>query len=224
MKKDIFYLLNQVETDLGEYEISELTQEEAEESMGRILRKLGRKGMHNETAARIAGRRKVIKAAVILAVCLLSAGGITYAMTDGQLFDYVFISGGGIYEETESSLFGEKSTVSIVGSVDIDNEPGVPLLFEEGRLYFTGDGGKTDITDEISETEPCVFNVVDDMGNTHKFIIGGRAEKDYYGYDEELYDSEGVYRGGVGSYGYMINFTLDNLPEWLEKEKYKPMP
>lgn len=217
MKRDIFYLLNQVETDLGEYEISGLTQDEIKESTERILCKL--ENAVSITAAGAAKRRKLIKAAAILAACLLSAGGIAYAMTDGQVFDYVFISGGGIYEETNYHIWGEESTTKVVmGNPDAENaQSGVPLLFEEGRLYFTGDGGKTDITDEISETEPCIFNITDEAGNTHKFIIGGRAEEDYYGYMEEIIDSEGCSRGAVGSYGSKVGMSAGNEPEWLRK-------
>ena len=147
-------------------------------------------------------------AASIFLVCLLSIGGAAYAMTDGFRALFTFISGGAIYETTEGGAVS--SSVSVVTMQD---EPGIPLLLEDGRLYFTGDGGKTDITDLISETEPYFIDVMDAEGNTHKFIVGGRPEEGYYGYGEMIIDTEGVIRGSAGSWGSKIEGT----PEWLKK-------
>ena len=148
-------------------------------------------------------------AASIFLVCLLSIGGAAYAMTDGFRALFTFISGGAIYETTEGSIMGTTD----ITAVAMQDEPGVPLLVEEGRLYFTGDGGKTDITDLISETEPYFIDVVDEEGNTHKFIVGGSPEEGYYGYGEIIIDTEGVIRGSAGSWGSKIEGT----PEWMRK-------
>lgn len=211
MKNDIFDWLNQVETNLEKYEIHELSQSEKEESTIRILNKLKEQDTQNNPEGHLkSARSHNLKnlwggAAVIFLVCLLSIGGIAYAVTDG--FDALFtlISGGAIYETREGTR--------VSTSFSVEDEPGIPLLLEDGRLYFTGDGGKTDITDFISETEPYFIDVTDEEGNTHKFNVGGRPEEGYYGYDEMIIDTEGVFRGSSGSYGSKIEGT----PEWMQK-------
>lgn len=156
--------------------------------------------------------KKFMGAAALFLVCLLSVGGVAYAMTDGFRALFTFIGGGAIYETTESSIMGTTD----VTTIELKDEPGIPLLLEEGRLYFTGDGEKKDITDLISETEPYFIDVVDEVGNTHKFIVGGRPEEESYGYDEIIIDTEGVIRGGVGRFGSKIDMT-DGTPEWVKK-------
>ena len=215
MMKDIFDLLNQVETNFEEYEILEFSQSEKEESTIRVLGKLKERDIQDNSEGHLQFNRshhlkKYMGVAVLFLICLLSVGGVAYAVTDGFGALFTFISGGAIYE-TEST---EGNTVySSVTTVVMHDEPGVPLLLEDGRLYFTGDGGKTDITDFISETEPYFIDVVDGEGNTHRFIVGGRPEEECYGYNEMIIDTEGVFRGGAGSCGSKIEGT----PEWMKK-------
>ena len=230
MKKDIYYLLNQVKTDLAVYEIKEIEQSEMQKRTEDILCKLHARGASAEVhddrkikAKKEFSLRKALRAAAIFVAAILSIGTVAYATTDGELFHYIytFLSGGGIYETTEYSILGEESTVTAVmaeaeaAAVSEEGNTSVsgPLLFQDGRLYFTGDGGKTDITDKISEEEPYYIDVVDEMGNTHKFIIGGKAEGGCYGYQEILIDSEGKVRGGVGSYGAKV----DASATWRQK-------
>lgn len=213
MRKNILALLNQVETDLDKYEIYELGRSEKEESTKRILDKLKERDIQNSHGGHLKSVRRYnmkrfMGAASIFLVCLLSIGGAAYAMTDGFRALFTFISGGAIYETTEGGAVS-----SSVSAVTMQDEPGIPLLLEEGRLYFTGDGDKTDITEFISETEPYFIDVMDEEGNTHTFIIGGRPEEGYYGYNEMIIDTEGVFRGGAGSWGSKI----DGTPEWMKK-------
>ena len=216
MKKDIFDLLNQVETDLGKYEIHELSRSERGQRTTRLLNKVKEKEIRNNPEGNLKSVqthniKKFMGAAAIFLVCLLSVGGVAYAMTDGFHVLFTFISGGAIYETSEG---GVMTTTSVSGTAsETGDEPGVPLLLEDGRLYFTGDGGKTDITDLISETEPYFIDVIDEKGNTHKFIVGGRPEEGYYGYDEMIIDTEGAFRGGAGRWGSKIEGT----PEWMKK-------
>ena len=216
MKKDIFDLLNQVETNFEKYEIHELSPSEKEKSTVRILGKLKERDIQNNQEVKLKSARSLKKfagAAALFLVCLLSVGGVAYAMTDGFQALFTFISGGAIYEteSTEGNIVYSSVTVAAM-----HDEPGVPLLLEDGRLYFTGDGGKTDITDFISETEPYFIDVIDEEGNTHRFIVGGRPEEECYGYNEMIIDTEGVFRGGSGSCGSKIDMT-EGTPEWMEK-------
>ena len=223
MGKDIYELLNSVETDLDEYTMQEMQESEVEENMNRILRKLKGDGKTHRIRRKRQRINSTIKAAAIFAAVLLSAGGVAYAATDGEVFQEIFtlIGGGTLYETKEySEEEGRMVTASSSGTavvMPIGEESGVPLLLEDDRLYFTGDGGKTDITDEISETEPYYIEVIDEAGNTHRFIIGGRAEAGYYGYDEWLFDKDGNFKGGGGSFGKNIEKAGGIGPEWYEK-------
>ena len=218
MKNDIFYMINQVETNPDHYDIKELSQNEKDEYTERILHKLKERNTQNQSEVNLKSLQKVrlkkfLGAAVIFLICLLSIGGVAYAMTDGFRAVLTFISGGAIYETEESvTILGEVKSSTAV-EVGGDTESGVPLLLEEDRLYFTGDGGNTDITDLISETEPYFIDVIDAEGNTHKFVLGGRAEEEYFGYVEFIIDSEGEMRGGAGAFGSQVQHT----PEWLKK-------
>lgn len=218
MKNDIFYMINQVETNPDHYDIQELTQSEKDEYAERILHKLKKRNMQPQPEGNLkslqkARLKKFLGAAAIFLICLLSIGGVAYAMSDGFRAVLTFISGGAIYETEESvTILGEVKSSTAV-EVGRDMESGVPLLLEEDRLYFTGDGGKTDITDLISETEPYFIDVIDEEGNTHKFILGGRAEEEYYGFMEFIIDSEGEMRGGAGAYGNKVQHAA----EWIKK-------
>ena len=214
MMKNIFDLMNQVETNFEKYEILELSQPEKEESTARILCKLKEQDIQNNPDADLGSAgfidsKKFMGAAALFLVCLLSVGGVAYAMTDGFRALFTFIGGGAIYETTESSNMGTTD----VTVVTMQDKWGIPLLLQDGRLYFTGDGGKTDITDFVSETEPYFIDVVDEEGNTHKFIVGGSPEEGYYGYSEMIIDTEGVLRGGTGNW----SSKSGDRPEWLKK-------
>lgn len=218
MRKDVYDLLNQVETNFEEYEVLELSQSEKEVSTTRILGKLKERNTQNNLEVNVKAVRgrdykKFMGAAALFLVCLLTVGGVAYAVTDGFDTLFTFIGGGAIYETESREGNIVSSSVTVVSMQD---EPGIPLLLEDGRLYFTGDGGKTDITDFISETEPYFIDVVDEEGNTHKFIVGGRPEGGYYGYEETIVDTEGEIRGGVGSFGSKIDM-MEDTPEWVKK-------
>lgn len=88
MKKDIYALLNQVETNFEKYEILDLSQSEKEESTVRILNKLKEQDTQNSPkghlrSVRSRNLKKFMGAAAIFLVCLLSVGGVAYAVTDG---------------------------------------------------------------------------------------------------------------------------------------------
>lgn len=48
--------------------------------------------------------KKYMGAAAIFLVCLLSVGGVAYAMTDGFRVLFTFISGGAIYKTSEGMM------------------------------------------------------------------------------------------------------------------------
>lgn len=153
-------------------------------------------------------------------ICLLSITTVAYAATNGHIFDYVysFFSGGGIrYEEYEN---GESA--SIVTSGD---ENFAPAVMENGRLYFVAAGNHVDITDQISEEEPFLFEITDDQGVIHKYIIGGLPQEEHFGYEEILFDEKGDCLGSTGCYGSQIKEIVEESSfeeiAWLKKGRAK---
>lgn len=236
MKEDIYELLNNVVTNLEEYDSGEMEAEEAgkrtEEILCRLNGETQERIQENPAAGKENRRRKnarnrwikkFMKGAAVFLLALISAGGVAYAATDGAVFHEIremfsMISGGTISETTTYYTDGsEEVVVRGTSTAQMAGEnSGFPLLLEEGRLYFTGDGEKRDITDEISETEPLYIDIIDEQGNTHKFVIGGKAQTGCYGYNEMLIDKDGTFRGATGSYGENMNI-MEKTPEWLQK-------
>lgn len=152
-------------------------------------------------------------------ICLLSITTVAYAATNGQIFDYVysFFSGGGIrYEEGEN---GESATVVTSGGDD----GAAPAVMENGRLYFVVAGNRVDITDRISEEKPFLFEVTDNQGIIHKYIIGGLPQEEHFGYQEFLFDEKGDCLGSSGCYGSQIKevveeSSIEDIP-WLKNGK-----
>lgn len=90
MGKDIYELLNSVETDLEDYTMQEMQQSAVEENMNRILCKLEGKRKTHRIRKKGTRIKTIIKAAAIFAAVLLSAGGVAYAATDGEFFQEIF--------------------------------------------------------------------------------------------------------------------------------------
>lgn len=172
--------------------------------------------LYTKDGGKLPRRKKAAMVLTAFTVGILSAGGIAYASTGGEVINYMadFVSGGTYYDKTQTDENGVENPVVSVSSTAVPlEESGFPLLLEDGRLYFTGDGGKTDITEEISETEPYYIDLTDEDGNRHVFNIGGRAEEGYYGYEEMLFDEAGNFLAGSGCPGNLAGTN----PEWREK-------
>lgn len=151
-------------------------------------------------------------------ICLLSITTVAYAATNGQIFDYVysFFSGGGIrYEEGEN---GESATIVTMGEDSV-----APAVMDNGRLYFVAAGNHVDITDKISEEKPFLFEITDDQGVIHKYIIGGLPKEEHFGYQEILFNEKGDCLGSSGSYGSQIKEVREECGiediAWLKNGK-----
>lgn len=155
-------------------------------------------------------QKSTVAALLIIVFGIVSVTGIIAYASDGKVmsFVYSFFSGGGItYEEGDS---GESKS-----SVIIDSEPQSPVELIEGRLYYTADGNQRDITDKISDKIPFIWEMKDKENNIHKFIIGGKAMEDCYGYVENIFNADGTYIGGTGWFGNKIPYGDEEKPEWL---------
>lgn len=88
-----------------------------------------------------------------------------------------------IYEMTDD-------TGNTVGIAGVDTEsPGFARMVN-GRLYFLGNGEKTDITDSISQEEPYFYSYVDDYGLTHYMAVGYSGSLDNFGIYEFIRDKQ----------------------------------
>lgn len=97
-----------------------------------------------------------------------------------------------IYEMTDD-------TGNTVGIAGVDTEsPGFARMVN-GRLYFLGNGEKTDITDSISQEEPYFYSYVDDYGLTHYMAVGYSGSLDNFGIYEFIRDAQtGEWVTGTG--------------------------
>lgn len=89
---------------------------------------------------------------------------------------------------------------------------GTPLEVRDGRLYLTAeDGQELDLTGQFSEETAYVYSYQTADGYVHDIIIGGTVED--YGCMEFVYDADGNFTGGSGSFPSAYSST--NEPEWL---------
>lgn len=169
--------------------LSEKTSQRIEDALRNSQSEL--EAISMQTKKRI--RKPILVAAAILAVAVsLSVGA--YALTDGQIFNYIhsFLTGGASVVEIEN----EDGTTTQTVSLDTENMDH-PVEVRDGRLYFIGNGEDLDITDEISPETPYIYTYTDDEDWTHYIAVGGTVEDYQYGYAEFLKDADGQWSGGV---------------------------
>ena len=143
-------------------------------------------------------RKKLFLAGALAAVLVVLVGAgfpyIQHRLVGGKLF----------FEQTADSR--------VIGLVHY----GPIIELEDGRLYFTQDDERIDVTDLVSEETPYLYDGSDpDSGLTYYLILGGTPE--CYGYLEWVaapnpftYDSNGPAPvtdgdGRIASYDFMIS-------------------
>lgn len=131
---------------------------------------------------RVKPAKKIIIAAVAAAAALTAVMGaaaqrIIFTGLDGTDHGYYIDVNGNEYKYHHSSNTNMEAVV----------------LEENGRLYLTADGGKTDITDLIDEETPYIYKCHDqpaDVDNAENYIVIGGTPNEY-GYDSyTLFDGE----------------------------------
>ncbi len=149
-----------------------------------------------------AGKR--ILALALAAALMLSLGIAAYSA--GQA-----ISGwGGNMEIRAVKTEGGVETNVYVHTDDLTE----PVSFENGRMYFIVNNEHIDITDQISETEPYIYQFTDEEDVLHDWIIGKNGpELENYGYAEYLHPSESEWTAGY------VARTNGNTAPWLDKAK-----
>lgn len=89
-----------------------------------------------------------------------------------------------------------------------------PVRIENGRLYFIVNNEHIDITDEISETQPFIYQFTDSEDVLHYWIVGKNGpEPEHYGYAEYLHPSGADWTGGY------VARTDSNSALWLDKAR-----
>lgn len=207
---DIYDILNDVDTNLEEYEIIELSDYENKVNSRRILSKIKGRQVRNNMKARNL-LKKIGIASAIAVIGIASATTISFA-SEGRLFNYLytFFNGSGIISEYDKWTGISKTTIEI----KVLENP--PVKLDGEKLKFIADGNEIDITEQISDKIPYIGEYTDEQNVTHKFIIGGEPIEEGYGYEENLFDSNGKFIGASGYYGSKVAGINDgDEPEWL---------
>ncbi len=149
-----------------------------------------------------AGKR--ILTLALAAALLLSLGLAAYSA--GQA-----IRGwGGNVEVRAEETEGGAETIVYVHTDDLTE----PVSFENGRMYFIVNDEHIDITDQVSETQPYLYQFTDEEGVLHDWIIGKNGpELEHYGYAEYLHPADGTWTRGY------VARTNNNAAPWLDRAK-----
>ncbi len=140
-----------------------------------------------------------------LAAALMLSLGISAYSAGRTIFGW----GGNMEIRAEKSEGGIETNVY----VHTDNLT-EPVNFENGRMYFIVNDEHIDITDQVSETQPYIYQFTDTEGVLHDWIIGKNGpELENYGYAEYLHPSESDWTAGY------VARTNGNTAPWLDKAK-----
>ncbi len=148
--------------------------------------------------------RKRILTLALAAALMLSLGIAAYST--GQV---IFGWGGNMEIHAEKTEGGIQTNVY----VHTDNLT-EPVSFENGRMIFIVHDEHIDITDQVSETQPYIYQFSDEEGVLHYWIIGKNGpELEHYGYAEYLHPSESEWTAGY------VARTNGNTAPWLDRAK-----
>ena len=148
--------------------------------------------------------RKRILTLALAAALMLSLGIAAYSAGPS-----IFGWGGNMEIRAEETEGGVQTNV-YVHTDDLTE----PVSFENGRMYFIVNGEHIDITDQVSETRPYLYQFTDAEGVLHDWIIGKNgSELENYGYAEYLSPSESDWTAGY------VARTNGNTAPWLDRAK-----
>lgn len=140
--------------------------------------------------SRITGRTVAAVAAMLTLILVISP--TARAAVNDIVIKYFFPGSDiTVYEETDEN--GE-----VVCITAVDTEAPAFARMVNGRLYFTGNGEKTDITDQITEEQPYFYTYQDDYGLTHYMAVGYSGDLENFGIYEFIREEPGEWITGTG--------------------------
>ncbi len=201
MEYRIHELLSGLEDDSVELEEADIL------SVKRIKELTGKKIEQSEKqySSRLFSRKRILT--ITLAAALILSLSIAASSAGHTIFGW----GGNMEIRAEKTESGIETNV-YVHTDDLTE----PVIFENGRMYFVVNNEHTDITDQVSEIRPYIYQFTDDEGVLHYWIIGKNGpELEHYGYAEYLHPSDGEWTAGY------VARTNDNTAPWLDRAKEK---
>lgn len=94
-------------------------------------------------------------------------------------------------------------------SSTLEGQEAAPVTVENGRLIFTADGQRLDITDKVDEETPYIYERTDPVtGNKGYVIVGGTV--DNLGWEETFLDEEG--NRAIVSENAIDHYLIDGQP------------
>lgn len=162
-----------------------------------------------------------VAAALAVMVLLLSMSTEVRAAVNNIVVKYFFPGSDiTIYEETD-----ENGEVVRITAVDTEAPPFARIVND--RLYFTGNGEKIDITDQITEEKPYYYTYEDDYGLIHYMAVGYSGDIGNFGIYEFIREEAGDWVTGTGR-NFLDPETEERYPWvdiiWEEWDIPWPMP
>lgn len=161
--------------------------------------------------------RRLSTAAAALAVALVMLFSLSTevrAAVNNIIVKYFFPGSDiTVYEEINE----DGNAVGITAVVDTEAPPFARIVND--RLYFTGNGEKIDITDQIREEEPFYYSYVDDYGLTHYMAVGYSGSLENFGIYEfirEVEDGQQPWEGWVTGSGRNFLDEDDMAYPWVD--------
>ena len=140
------------------------------------------------TQAAPAKRRRMPPLTKVLIAAALAVGCLSLSvMADLPQRVYGVILGGTVVAEPVQLENGFQGTQYTLTDVDWER----PIVLEEGRLWLTIDGTRTDITDLIDEETPYIVSrTFPENNNTAHLVVGGTPED--FGFVQYIELDEGI--------------------------------
>ena len=124
-------------------------------------------------------KRRMPAVAKIALVAALAVGCVLSIAAGLPAQVYNLMSGGQLVVEPGSA------------SITFNDDEAAPLTIEDGRLWFTADGEKVDITGKVDENTPYIYERTDPAtGNKGYVIVGGTI--DDHGWAEIFMTEDGT--------------------------------
>lgn len=153
---------------------------------------------------RLPGAARTALAAALIGGSLLTAAVAADLPTLPSRVYHFFSGGSSTVEPGE-----DPGIIGIAGEITGSSQAG-PVTVEDGRLWFTVDGQRLDITDLVDENTPYIFERTDAAtGETGYVVAGGTAED--FGW-AEFFPARNAVRSMMGENAWRSVVLVDGEP------------